>query len=438
MTPAASLPVAGGEASDPARVLEEPRSVLIGYAGTGKSWFAKAWAESDPSVVLAATTGIAATNLGTGTTLNALLGYFDTASLVQAYTAGFLGAKLMKLWKSGVTRILLDEVSMLDAEQLTVVTRALDELDARGDEGEGTPRIRLTLIGDFCQLPPVKAAFAFESPSWPRYAEHLHRLTEIRRQTDRDFIHALHAARKGDPDPVCDFFGPHLVPLADQHFDGTTIVATNEAVDRINGLRMDKLPTPGSIYTARRWGKQRGDWKQIPDQLLLKPDALVMILANKRAPVGVGGPPLVYANGDLGHIRELTDEGAWVTLVRTGEDVFVDFITRPNTIPLEPGRRKTLTEEGEEWRIVKTTKSEIIGTVGYLPLRAAWASTVHKAQGLSFDTVQVSTHEGMFRQPGLLYVALSRARTQAGLRLVGSVDGLRARCTVDPRVRPWL
>lgn len=442
--------------------LLHPTSCLIGYAGTGKSYLAKAWAEQDPSVVLAATTGIAATNLGAGTTLNALLGYFDTASLIQSYTHGFLEARLGKLWRSGVRRILIDEVSMMDAEQLTVLTQAAKDLgrnkytyqavarDAAREDGEmdsyeneveldaedTVPPVAITLVGDFCQLPPVKAKFAFTSPAWPEYAAHLHKLTTIRRQTDQDFIQALHAARRGDPDPVCDFFGPRLESLAEQAFDGTTIVATNDTVDRINSLRMARLTTAPSTYAAGRWGKQRGDWKNIPDRLELKPGALVMILANKRE--SPESTRLLYANGDLGHVGDLEDTGAWVTLQRTGQAVFVSFVMRPNTIPLEPGRTKALKAENLGWRVLPTTKSEIIGTVEYLPLRAAWASTVHKCQGLSFDTVQVSTHEHMFRQPGLLYVALSRARTAAGLRLVGTVDGLRARVSVDPLVTPWL
>ena len=108
-------------------------SFLRGPAGTGKTWLARRMVKEYPGTLLCATTGIAAVNLGEGTTINAALGYFDTASLIEAYTSGFLTSRLGKLWRSGVRRILLDEVSMMDAEQLTVLTRALAQELAAAD-----------------------------------------------------------------------------------------------------------------------------------------------------------------------------------------------------------------------------------------------------------------------------------------------------------------
>ena len=81
---------------------------------------------------------------------------------------------------------------------------------------------------------------------------------------------------------------------------------------------------------------------------------------------------------------------------------------------------------------------EVVGTVEYLPLRVAYGSTTHKSQGLSLDHVQINLRDGFFKSPGMTYVALSRCRTAEGLRIVGTVDGLRDRCKVDPRVRQWV
>ena len=83
-------------------------------------------------------------------------------------------------------------------------------------------------------------------------------------------------------------------------------------------------------------------------------------------------------------------------------------------------------------------KSEIIGTIDYMPLRAAYGCTVHKTQGLTLDNVQVNIRDPFFRQPGMLFVALSRARTMEGLRIVGNQTGFVERCRIEPRVQKWL
>lgn len=438
-------------------VLDAPFSWLMGPAGSGKTTLARAIVAQRPGVILAATTGIAAVNLGEGTTINALLKYFDTASLRENYLSGLLGGTLGRLWRAGVRQILLDEISMMDAEQLTILTRALGELGGDGyqldaeisdeialeEAKTGQRGIKLTLIGDFAQLPPVKAEFAFTSPEWPRYAAAQHRLTQVWRQADGGFRDALMAAREGRPAPVVEFFRPRLAPQLDMAFPGTTIMATNDAVDRFNRLRLDKLVGDSRRFHRTQWGTQRPDWKQIPEVLELKVGALVMVLANEREAVGPDGMPgrLIYANGDLGTVAYLDpDNGrAGITLSRNGrtEDVFL--ITRQNTIPLEPGRRKQLRAQGlAEERITDDGRFEIIGAVTYLPVRVAYATTVHKSQGLTLDAVQVNTREGFFNTAGLLYVALSRCRTEGGLRIVGTAEGLRTRVKVSAAIRPWV
>lgn len=436
-------------------ILLTPTSCLLGPAGSGKSTLARHWVDTYPGVVLAATTGIAAVNMGEGTTINALLRYYDTASLIEAYTSGYLGSTLGKLWRAGVRRIVVDEVSMLAAEQLTILTHALESLAGKkftvdadlademqaGMEAEGMELpIALTLVGDFLQLAPVKAEYAFESPVWEQYATRTHTLSTIHRQSDAGFLAALYAARIGDGGAVAEYFGPRMERVVDPKFDGTTIYATNDAVSRFNQIRMDRLKTPGVVFPAERWGDQRSDWKLVPDQLTLKDGALVMILANRREPPTEEGMPgrLIYANGDLGTITRMdpTHGTVWVRLKRTGMEVSVEWVERTNLAPLDAARRKVLKAEQKEHLIVD--RFEQIGSVYYLPLRVAYASTVHKTQSLTLDEVQVNTTEGMFKQPGLTYVALSRARTAEGLRLIGTPEGIRARCVVSQKVREYL
>lgn len=413
-TPSVALPP---EIDIPSTILKS-QALLSGVGGTGKSTLLRELVRCYPGTVLAATTGIASCNLGEGTTINALLSFFDTASLTDSYVSGHLVARLGKLFKAGVRRICCDEASMMSGEQLTIITQALQELAGRGyvrdvmlaDEiakdwgaegGEVSDPTRLPIAlllgGDLGQLAPVKSPFPFESPAWEGYAANEHKLTKIWRQSDADFITALLAARRGDARTVVAYFESRLSTDTDQHFAGSTLYATNDEVGRFNFLRMQQLSTPPLAYAAMRWGKQRGDWAQVPDQLELKVGALVMILANQRDTPREDGMPgrLIYANGDLGEIVALSAHAAQVALQRNGVVVEVEFIRRINTIPLEPGRAKQLRSEGKDALLhppePQRPRFEIVGTVDYLPVRVAYASTVHKC--VAFGTrVNVAGH----------------------------------------------
>lgn len=452
-----------------------PFTYLAGPAGCGKTFASKLWAASQPGFLLCATTGIAALNLG-GQTINGTLGYFDTRDLQEKWQDGRLAARLSKLWHAGIRRLVLDEVSMLDGDQLTFLVEAIETINGRGyvihDSHDGPAEMGLTLVGDFAQLPPVEGIFAFESPEWKRtdqnnadrFAESTITLTEIRRQADPDFITALRAARVGDTKTVLDYFGPRIQRQTDDTFNGPTIFAKNETVDRHNWLRLNRLEGEQVIFPATREGKQRSEWGNpdkppntwgIPPRLNLKVGALVMILANKRKEVPLDvfhgltdaqferkklAIPFLYVNGDLGELVDADVEGhtAHVRLHRTGQVVDVDYVRREMTVPLDAARRRELRDQGKTELITENGKFEIVGWVSYMPLRVAWATTVHKSQGLSLDEVQVNITDAFFKASGMIYVALSRARTAEGLRLVGTAAALAERCTVNPKLKSFL
>jgi ATP-dependent exoDNAse (exonuclease V) alpha subunit len=409
--------------------LAEPTfSFLTGPAGCGKTYLARQWAQADSGVLICATTGIAAVNLGDAVTVNATLKYFNTESLQEAFLAGWLQARMRKLRAAGVTRYVLDEVSMLGADALTVLVDAVEELndEAAVDMGH-EPRIGLTLVGDFLQLPPVQERYAFLSPRWDRFEAATVTLSGIRRQADPAFIEALRALRVGDADRAVPILADRLVPAADSQFEGTTILAKNLAVDRFNRMRHESLPPPVLRYEAKVSGEPLKEWEKIPAILGLKRGALVMILANQYdadVPGMLGS--LVYANGDLGTLvdGDPAKQTAQVQLQRTGEIVTVVPTVKQN---LEPTGAK-----GK-----KADRYRVIGEIVYLPLRLAYASTVHKSQGLTLDQVQVDVGDRFFRSPAMTYVALSRARSLQGLRLVGTASLLRDRCTVAEEVRRW-
>lgn len=432
-----------------------PFTYLAGPAGCGKTFAVKEWQARERGLMLLATTGIAAINLG-GTTINACLGYFDTKSLQESYTNGFLTARLGRLWKAGVKRLVVDEVSMLSGDQLTYLVRGIEEVNGRGyvlgkwdaeDESE-PPAMSLTLVGDFAQLPPVKEPFAFESSEWGRFAEpgHIKVLTEIRRQSDQGFIHMLRAARVGNGQEVLNFFRGQIHQETDDEFQGPTLFAKNDAVDRYNWIRLGRVQGRDCYFESRREGDQRSEWGNpkkppntwgIPLRFHTKVGALVMILANCRAD-GPPPQPFIYVNGDLGEVVEADDCSCLVKLQRTGQDVQVGYVRREVLVPCDSARRKELREKGQAGKITENGKFEITGWIEYMPLRVAYGSTVHKSQGLSLDRVQVNIRDAFFKSPGMMYVALSRCRTAAGLRLVGSEAALVERCAADPRLTAWL
>lgn len=406
--------------------------MICGPAGSGKTYMMRELATQHAGWTLAASTGIAAVNLGDAVTINSLLGYFDTASLEDAYTQGWLQARLRKLRASGLRRILLDEVSMVEARQLTVMVRAIDEVNGidefmRGDEAD--THIRLTLIGDPLQLGPVQGDFFFESEEWGKFAPNVTKLTEIRRQGDPAFIQALRHIREGHGELALETFMPRFESVTDMQFDGPTILARNEPVDRFNRLRHDALTGTKTAFVSKRWHKAKppAEWKNIPEVLVLKEGALVMVLANRRR--DVDDSSLVYANGDLGIYRGPSGSGdcphAFVELTRTGEVVTVIPVTRRHEKPTGA-------------KGVRKEAYEVQGEVTYMPLRLAYASTIHKTQGLTFDRCQINIGDHFFAHPGMLYVGLSRCRSLEGLRIVGNDRLLVQRSTVHPKVGGWL
>lgn len=414
-----------------------PCEDIGGVAGTGKTFLVRQRIADDPSWgLLCATTGIAAVNLG-ATTLNSALGFFDTASLKDAYLSGQLVRRLHAIAQEH-RNLIIDEKSMMDKLQLEVIYRAVTAVNEYSDM-RGRP-FGIVLVGDFAQLPPVNAQFAFMADCWPEFAARSTKLTKIWRQEQLEFLNALNAARRGDGGLAAEILssvGVRWETSLITEFTGTTLVPKNDQVDRFNEMSLMHVRGRAFSVTSRSWGKLRGEWKGIPSTAQFKVGAYVMILNN--ASDGEGG--FAYVNGDCGIIEDWDGTEFHVRLVRGDRLVRVPKLVRavaskdkPEGWPDEAYRT-----DGYHARLHRDAKGKYVsGQVEYYPVRLAFASTVHKSQGLSLDKLQVDIRNNFFSHPSMMYVALSRCRTLEGLRIVGQRERFIKNCNADIRVKDYL
>lgn len=465
------------------------QGLLIGSAGTGKTTLLKERIKENPKYgLLAATTGIAAVNLSsedcTVRTMHSVLGFYDLNSLKQNYQRGRLTSKLMEVSSKGVNRLIVDEMSMLPDTMFEIILQALKEVNNyqtvidRGGLG-------LMLVGDFLQLPPVEGKYVFESDKFAPFERegNIEKLTKIWRQVDTDFLEALQCARQGDGAKMVDILYHHpdikFANQLDDEFEGTTIVGTNQEVDRINFIRLQGLRQAGKKTLAvksTRWGKEDSSWKNIPPEVELSIDGYVMILTN--------GGEGAYANGSCGWVREFTAGGkVWIELHEpktAAKSAEIGLITRKCFDKHSVEKYGPLPEDKATWTEFKSdaglkmkygpgkvgyvaycaalTKQYrvegnkpyydfdeemmVVGEIQYLPVRLAYATTVHKSQGLSLDRCQIDyigsgRGKNFFGSAGMSYVALSRVRTPQGLRIVGTPGDVDKKTNVLRKVLRW-
>lgn len=438
---------------------------LTGAAGTGKTYEIRQRIAADPNyALLTATTGIAAINLGT-ITLNSALGYFDTDSLEESMIKGYLEKRLREIIEQGYKNIVIDELSMMDKRQLDMIYEGIRRVNERS-EWHGTDKLGLILTGDFCQLPPIankgsKAGppWAFNADCWSKFEGNTIRLTKCWRQSDEKFLSAINLIRNGngrDGVRILRDIGIVFSNESDKSFDGTTIIAKNDAVDGFNFVAHSRVSGQMVKVNSTRWGKLRKEWDVIPAELSLKLGEIgsyVMIYVND-------SPHFTYVNGDCGHVKDFSTESVdmkprfTIELKRNNIQVVIGLLTRFNY------QKDAPRELGEDNRALKSAyaydpedndqpvpssvafdikaRKWIVGGITYYPLRLAYASTVHKSQGLTLDNVQIDCNNHFFGSPAMAYVALSRARTPEGLRIVGTPETLIDKVKVHPEVIKWL
>jgi len=421
-----------------------PCRFICGVAGSGKTFsVAKRAAEEPGWALLTSTTGVSAVNLG-AVTINSALGFFDEASLRDAYLQGRLQRAIHEVGRD-YRWIAVDEGSMMGGPSLDLLKRGVQEANQYADM-VGRP-LGILFIADFAQLPPVNQPWAFEADCWPMFASHMTKLTKVWRQADGPFLDALNllrAGRGGEASEVLTAAGATWHTVRDENFPGTTIVPVNAQVSRHNAVALDHVRGERFVLRARRWGKQRGEWGLnprthewgIPPEAEFKVGAYVMCLANR--------PDFTVVNGDCGTIVAHDPEAGEVVvrLVRTGREETIGAIVRSVTVAEAPegfaGPTVDYGEYVERPHRVARRRGWVVGQVEYVPLRLAYCSTCHKSQSLTLDRVQIDYRHHWFGQCAMLYVAMSRCRTLAGLRLVGMRETFVKQCKADLRVKEWL
>lgn len=379
-------------------ILLSGESVLLtGPAGAGKTYllnrFIKLVKSEGKHVSVTATTGLAATHLG-GTTIHSWAGIGIADYISPGFAEHMSKGRHEIIEKTDV--LVIDEISMLHDYRLDMVDEVC-RLVRKNDEPFGG--IQVVMSGDFFQLPPVNrgdgraGGFVVNANVWQELDPVICYLEEQHRQDDEQLLGILNALRAGDIRrhhaevllARTEVAAPDTVALTELH-------TVNVDVDVINEQRLDELEGDELHYTQSTTGAtnyvenlQRS--VLAPEVLRLKKGALVMAVKNS--------PDKRFANGSIG--------------------VVIDF--EPNTeYPIVEFRSgKVVSMLPETWELRDGDKKR--ASISQIPLRLAWAITVHKSQGMTLDAARIDLRKAFVE--GMGYVALSRVKNLENLYLTG-------------------
>lgn len=396
---------------------------ITGRAGTGKSTLLKFFRTStDKNIAVLAPTGVAALNVQ-GQTIHSFFRF--KPGITEDQVKRIYGPNV-SIYKK-LDAIVIDEISMVRADLLDCVDKFLRINGPDSNQPFGG--IQIITIGDLYQLPPVvteydrelfntqyRSPYFFDARSFNDAAFETFELSKVFRQTDEQFIKILDAIRTNNiSNEHLSVINNRVSALENNESEGFNIalVTTNAIADRMNLIEIDKLNAEAKIYK----GNVSGDFgeKNLPttEELALKVGAQVMMLNND--------PKKRWANGDIAKVIELKDDSIKVSLEN-------ELVVDVSKYTWETVKFVIDNENGK-------VTTETTGAFTQFPIRLAWAVTIHKGQGKTFDRVSIDFGYGTFA-PGQAYVALSRSRSLEGLTLKRP---LRPRDVfIDPRVSEFM
>jgi hypothetical protein len=402
---------------------------LTGKAGTGKTTFLKYVREhSDKKMLVAAPTGVAAINAG-GVTLHSLFQlpfepYIPGAGYRENTTRYRMTTQKIDLLKSADT-LVIDEISMVRADLLDAVDNALRRYRSSWQPFGG---VQMLYIGDVFQLPPVakeeewallapyyQSQFFFHAKAWlqapPLYIE----LKKIYRQKEQRFIDLLNKVRRGclsnaDVSMLNDRFKYNFKPPDSERY--IMLSTHNYRVDRINAQKLQELPSKKYRFRGTIKGEFSENSLPTDMELELKVGAQVIFIKNDT------GQNRKFYNGMLGVVSEVSDEEVKVLPVDANFPELAVGLETWKNIRYSLNKETSLVDE------------VVVGSFTQYPLRLAWAITIHKSQGLTFDRAIIDAAQAF--APGQVYVALSRCTTLDGLVLQSRITP--ASVTIDANV----
>lgn len=388
---------------------------LTGKAGTGKTTFLKYLKENcSKNIIVAAPTGVAAINAG-GVTLHSLFQLpFEPFLPTTAGKSALLGKLKFNRQRQDLLRkmelLVIDEISMVRCDTMDAIDTILRSVRRKHNLPFGG--VQLLCIGDLYQLPPVArreemnilqefyaSEFFFDSMVIKEQMPMLIELNKIYRQKEESFVSILNKVRTnnmnaGDFEDLHQRFNAGFRPLLEEKY--ITLTSHNNQADQINYRELQKLSANSVTYEAIIENEFPEKSYPAEGTLVLKTGAQVMFLKNDL----VGRR---YFNGKIGVVKSLKPDEIIVNC--DGEDIYVPQETWENT-------RYTLTKEGK-------LDQETLGTFTQFPLRLAWAITIHKSQGLTFEKVMIDAAAAF--SSGQVYVALSRCTSLAGIVLLSKI-----------------
>lgn len=397
---------------------------LTGKAGTGKTTFLMDFVKKTRKKhIVVAPTGIAAINAG-GVTIHSMFGLplrtfvptFDEIDRDYAMNITDLLPHFkyrrdkLKLLRE-VEIIIVDEVSMLRADVLDMMDLSLKHIRRNPLPFGGA---QMLFIGDLYQLPPVvrqenerilseyyATPFFFDAKAMQTADLMTIELKKVFRQKDETFLEVLNQIRDGDVeninfDLLNERYNPYFEPDEEAY---VYLCSHNRMADEINRRKLEELPGKSYFYNAAITGDFKESQYPNDKELELKEGAQIMFIRNDTS------SDKEYFNGKLAVVKDLSDEEITVVLDGSAREVI---------LKKEKWEQKKYYLDNE-----KNIQEEILGSFEQYPIRLAWAVTIHKSQGLTFDRLIIDA--GSSFASGQVYVALSRCRTLEGIVLKSKI-----------------
>ena len=398
-------------------VLRRENVHLSGNAGTGKSFVIQnilsEFEKAGLDIVVCAPTGVSANNIS-GITVHRAFGLASEPCV--DLTKKQVKVKLVNTLKDA-DAVLIDEIGMVRVDLFDAVIRSIHKT-----ERFMSHKIQLIIVGDFFQIPPVVTdtdreslknvyggigrGYAFQSKYWDACNFSYHRLTQVMRQQDQEYIRNLELAKVGDK-ACLDYFNRFYSPFS-SFSDGIRLMGKRKDVNRINAECLKALPGDGHTF-APYVSIPAEDGKQVPlpEPVLLKKDCPILFMQNDHR----NTPPL-YSNGDVGHVVQILyprphDKNREVKL--WVENHGVRFQLEYEEVKIFDIRTAPGTNHLERY---------VYASYMALPVIPAFARTIHKSQGQTYDSVILNPYAW---DAGILYTGLSRVRDPKGLHLTDPI-----------------